>query len=76
MTPQVTDVVMPLMSGKKLAERLLQQHATVKILFISGYTDGAFSNVNALKQAEAFLPMPFLPEDLLLAARELLDRPG
>lgn len=67
----VTDVVMPRMDGRELAERLRDQHPALRILFVSGYTDGAL--VDADDAATAFLPKPFMADDLAGAVRGLID---
>jgi PAS domain S-box-containing protein len=67
----VTDVVMPRMDGRELAERLREQHPGLRILFVSGYTDGAL--VHAEDAATAFLPKPFMAGELAEAVRGLSD---
>jgi PAS domain S-box-containing protein len=74
-TPQiallVTDVVMPRMGGRELAERLREQTPGLRILFVSGYTDGALRDAD--DPATAFLPKPFMSDELAEAVRGLLD---
>jgi PAS domain S-box-containing protein len=67
----VTDVVMPRMDGRELAERLRAEHPGLRILFVSGYTDGAL--VDADDAATAFLPKPFMADELAGAVRGLID---
>jgi CheY-like chemotaxis protein len=66
----VTDVVMPRMGGRELAERLRQQSPGLRILFVSGYTDGALGDAD--DPATAFLPKPFMSDELADAVRGLL----
>jgi two-component system cell cycle sensor histidine kinase/response regulator CckA len=70
----LTDVVMPWMSGKELAERLACQYPNMRILFTSGYKD--HPEVKEVASAgEQFLPKPFSPEALIGKVREVLDAP-
>jgi signal transduction histidine kinase len=69
----VTDVVMPLMSGKVMAEWLRAVHPALPILFTSGYTDDAIVELGALEPGTAFLPKPYTAAALGQKVRELLD---
>lgn len=68
----LTDVVMPLLGGKALAERLKARRPQTKVLFVSGYTDGAFV-ASPLAPGAAFLQKPFSPAALLHKVREVLN---
>ncbi len=70
----LTDVVMPLMGGRDLAERLRTQHPETRVLFTSGYTDEAVVRLGPLESGTDFIQKPFTPATLALKVQELLDR--
>jgi len=67
----ITDVVMPGMSGRELAQRLWARQPHLQVLFMSGYTDNAMLGV--LEVGTAFLQKPFSAQDLASKLRELLE---
>jgi DNA-binding NtrC family response regulator len=68
----LTDVIMPGLSGKVLADQLTQNHPNLKVLFMSGYTDEVVSWQNRLAPNTSFLPKPFGNYELLNCVREVL----
>ena len=70
----VTDVVLPQLSGRGLAERLAPEHRDLRVLYMSGYTDDAIVRHGMLEEGTAFLQKPFTPYTLLSKVREVLDR--
>jgi two-component system, cell cycle sensor histidine kinase and response regulator CckA len=71
-----TDVVMPHMSGKELAERVKALYPHTKILFTSAYTENSIIHQGVLNKGMALLQKPFTPSALAHKLRELLDQPG
>ncbi len=71
----LTDVVMPGMSGRKLAEHLRESRWGIRVLFTSGYTDEAISHHGVLDAGIAFLQKPYGPEALVQKVAEVLDLP-
>jgi two-component system cell cycle sensor histidine kinase/response regulator CckA len=69
----LTDVVMPEMSGRELAERLETVHRGTKLLYMSGYTDNAIVHHGVLEPGTALLQKPFAPDALARKVREVLD---
>jgi CheY-like chemotaxis protein len=69
----LTDVVMPGMGGKVLAEQLSGRRPGIKILFMSGYTDEAIAHQGILEPGVALLQKPFSPLALARKVRQVLD---
>jgi CheY-like chemotaxis protein len=70
----LTDVVMPQMGGKELADRLQPLHPRMKILFTSAYTEDAIVHHGILDPGIDFLRKPYTPTALSRQARATLDR--
>jgi len=71
----VTDVVMPQMSGRELAQHFARVRPAMRVLFMSGYTDSAIVRHGELEAGTAFLSKPFTPDALAAKVREVLDAP-
>ena len=69
----ITDVIMPQMGGKVMADWLRTTSPDLKILFTSGYTDDAIARHGVLEPGVAFLPKPYTPATLTRKVREMLD---
>jgi len=74
----LTDVIMPGMNGRALAERLAPQHKGLRVLYMSGYTHTAIAEHAVLESGTYLLQKPFTEEALLQKVCEVLcaDAPG
>jgi len=69
----LTDVIMPQMGGRVMAEWLKATYPDLKVLFTSGYTEEAIAHHGVLDQGVEFLPKPYAPSTLCRKVREMLD---
>jgi len=69
----ITDVIMPRMGGKVMAEWLKTTYPDIKVLFTSGYTDDAIAQHGVLEPGVAFLPKPYTTATLACKVRAILD---
>ena len=70
----VTDVVMPGMNGRQLAEHLAEGHPETRTLFTSGYTDNIIAHHGVLDREIEFLSKPYTLEVLTRRVRDILDK--
>jgi two-component system, cell cycle sensor histidine kinase and response regulator CckA len=69
----ITDVVMPGMNGRQLAEKLLQIRSSIQVLFTSGYTENAIAHHGIIEKDLHFIGKPYSSRDLAHIIRRLLD---
>jgi two-component system cell cycle sensor histidine kinase/response regulator CckA len=70
----VTDVVMPHLSGRQLAEQIKKMIPDIKVLFVSGYTNQAFAHNDDLRDGNAFLQKPFTAEGIIKKIHEVFQQ--
>jgi two-component system cell cycle sensor histidine kinase/response regulator CckA len=70
----ITDVVMPGMGGRELAETLAERYPQLRVLYMSGYTDDAILR-HGVEGGMDFLPKPFTPAEMAQKVRQMLDEP-
>jgi CheY-like chemotaxis protein len=68
----ISDVVLPQMSGRALADRILPSKPGMRVLFMSGYTDDAIVHHGVLDEGTPFIHKPFTPQGLAHKVREVL----
>jgi two-component system cell cycle sensor histidine kinase/response regulator CckA len=72
----LTDVVMPKMGGRELAERLATLRPDMITVFMSGYAGNALHSQGGLAEGTHFISKPFTASELTKKLREILDRSG
>ncbi|WP_320039860.1 chemotaxis protein CheB [uncultured Desulfobacter sp.] len=70
----MTDVIMPEMNGKDLAEKLLGRYPNMKCLFMSGYTDDVIADHGILAEKTAFINKPFSSTELARTVSQIFSR--
>ena len=70
----LTDVVMPRMTGKKLAKKLLEEKPDLKVLYMSGYTDNVIAHQGILDKDIEFINKPLVPSILTKKIRAVLEK--
>jgi CheY-like chemotaxis protein len=69
----VTDLVMPRMGGRELAERLGRERPGLRVLFMSGHTEDALLQSGKAEAVDLFFQKPFSPLALARKVRQVLD---
>jgi CheY-like chemotaxis protein len=69
----LSDIVMPVLNGGELGERLAAERPGLRVLFMSGYTDDDIVRRGLLRPGSPFLQKPFMPAELARKVREVLD---
>lgn len=69
----ITDVILPVHSGKEIAETLSRKCPGLHVIYMSGYTDNAIAHHNVIEEGVHFIQKPFTAENLLKKIRERLD---
>jgi hypothetical protein len=72
----ITDLVMPNIGGRELAQRLTPQRPTMKVLFMSGYSEQSALEIEATSQSATVLQKPFSLDALARNVRRVLDEAG
>jgi PAS domain S-box-containing protein len=72
----VTDLIMPRLSGRQLADRLMRNRVGLKVLFISGYAANTLGEHDPISERSDFLSKPFTPASLAAKVRAVLDGPA
>ena len=69
----LTDMVMPKMHGRALAQRLLGLRPEMKVIYMSGYTDQSVVQNNFLEEGQAYIQKPVSLDSIFMKIRKILD---
>jgi two-component system, cell cycle sensor histidine kinase and response regulator CckA len=72
----LTDIIMPEMNGRELADEIVRRQPSIKILFTSGYADDTIARHGVLETGVAFIQKPYRPRALAWKVREVLGQPA
>jgi CheY-like chemotaxis protein len=72
----ITDIVMPVMNGLRLAEELRSRRPGLKVIFMSGHSEDVIHGQSGPHPAPEILQKPFIPDLLVRKVREILDSPA
>jgi hypothetical protein len=72
----VTDLVMPNIGGRELAQRLMPQRPAMRVLFMSGYSEQSAMDIEETGASALILQKPFSLDALVRNVRRVLDEPG
>ena len=70
----ISDIIMPGMNGRELAESILNESSKMQVLYISGYTDDIIATQGVLDKGLSFLAKPFSIFDIASKIRSILDK--
>jgi len=70
----ILDMIMPKKNGKEVREAIWKENPLTKILLMSRYTMDIINNKELIESGSDFIQKPFLPKDLLIKVREILDK--
>ena len=69
----LTDIIMPRLSGKGLAQEILEEQPEIKVIFMSGYANELLGERGVIEEKTHFISKPFSEAELIRKVREVLD---